>query len=361
MTWKDMGHPQAGGAELVNEELAKRLILEGHQVKFLVGGWHNCKEEEERDGYQIVRLGSRYTVYLKAFFYFQRNLKDWPDLVIDECNTIPFFAKFYVSCKTVFMIQQLARQVWFYQLPFPFSLIGYFLEPFYLRLFRDQKTFTFAESTKQDLLELGFKEDLIRIISETFTINPVEKIEEIQKPDNPTILFFSALREMKRPDHVIKAFEHAKPRLKNLKLIVGGDGFGRYAARVKRMIANSPYSDDIQFLGSIRDEKLKCKIMQSAHYICCTSVREGWGIIVSEAGSQGTPAIVYDIHGLRDAVENGLAGIIVKKNSPESMAESIISAFQDHQQYGNIQFKAHKLACSVNISRTYDIFFNFLK
>ena len=26
-TWKDMNYPEAGGAELVNEELAKRLVV----------------------------------------------------------------------------------------------------------------------------------------------------------------------------------------------------------------------------------------------------------------------------------------------------------------------------------------------
>lgn len=31
-TWKDINHPLAGGAERVNEELAKRLAGGGHRV-----------------------------------------------------------------------------------------------------------------------------------------------------------------------------------------------------------------------------------------------------------------------------------------------------------------------------------------
>jgi hypothetical protein len=42
LTWKDKKHPQAGGAEVVNEELAKHLAGDGHEVLFLVG-WGGCR------------------------------------------------------------------------------------------------------------------------------------------------------------------------------------------------------------------------------------------------------------------------------------------------------------------------------
>ena len=38
LTWKDRKHPLAGGAEVVNEELAKHLARDGHEVKFIVAG-----------------------------------------------------------------------------------------------------------------------------------------------------------------------------------------------------------------------------------------------------------------------------------------------------------------------------------
>ena len=41
------------------------------------------------------------------------------------------------------------------------------------------------------------------------------------------------------------------------------------------------------------------------------SVREGWGLVVTEAGACGTPAIVYDVPGLRDAVRDGETGLVV--------------------------------------------------
>ena len=99
LTWKDQKHPQAGGAELVNQELAKRLVQNGHQVIFLVSSFENALAEEEIDGYKIIRLGNKYSVYWQAYKYYKKNLQGWADLVIDEVNTIPFFAKFYAKQK----------------------------------------------------------------------------------------------------------------------------------------------------------------------------------------------------------------------------------------------------------------------
>jgi glycosyltransferase involved in cell wall biosynthesis len=61
-----------------------------------------------------------------------------------------------------------------------------------------------------------------------------------------------------------------------------------------------------------------------------TSVKEGWGLIVTEAGSQATPAIVYDVDGLRDSVTNRETGIIVKlgKNINQ-MKEEIMNLYKN--------------------------------
>lgn len=359
MTWKDKAHPHAGGAELVNEELAKRLVKDGHEVTFLVGGWKGCIFDENRYGFRIIRLGNRYSLYWRAFVYYRKCLKGWADVIIDECNTIPFFAKFYTGEKTVFFIQQLAREVWFYQMPFPINLIGYLAEPIYLRLFCDQDTFTFANSTKDDLVSLGYNPDRITILKEIYTLPPGESASP-NKNEVPSILFFSAFREMKRPNHVIKAFELAKLRIPNLRLDIAGGGNGRYAKRILGLMGASCYRDSIYYHGPVWDEKKKIELMSRAHFICCTSVREGWGIIVSEAGSQGTPAIVYDVNGLKDAVDYGQAGYVCQRNTAAGLAEKIIEAFGKMESYPLLQRRALEFAKTVNIDSSYNLFISKL-
>ena len=72
--------------------------------------------------------------------YYKKNLIGWANLVIDEVNTIPFFAKYYVKEKNIVFIHQLCREIWFYEMIFPLNLIGYFLEPIYLLFLSDRKT-----------------------------------------------------------------------------------------------------------------------------------------------------------------------------------------------------------------------------
>jgi len=127
LTWKDKKHPQAGGAEIVNEELVKRLVKEGCKVKLIVGGWSGCLEQEFIDGYEINRLGGRWTSYYYAFRYYKENLVGWADLVIDEINTVPFSAKFYVKEKNILFTHQLWKETWFYQMFFPWICIGYII------------------------------------------------------------------------------------------------------------------------------------------------------------------------------------------------------------------------------------------
>ena len=93
LTWKDRKNPLAGGAEVVNEELAKRLVADGNEVVFLVGGYEGAPSEEIKDGFKIIRVGGRWSVYFKTYQYYKKNLRSWPDLVIDEVNTVPFFFK----------------------------------------------------------------------------------------------------------------------------------------------------------------------------------------------------------------------------------------------------------------------------
>ena len=56
------------------------------------------------------------------------------------------------------LIHQLAREYWFYETPFPISYLGYhLLENRWLRTYVEVPTVTVSQSTKQDLVTLGFK------------------------------------------------------------------------------------------------------------------------------------------------------------------------------------------------------------
>jgi len=359
LTWKDKKNPLAGGAEVVNEELAKRLIADGNEVIFLVGGFQNCQKEEIIDGYKIIRLGNKWSIYWQVYKYYKKNLVGWADLIIDEVNTIPFFAKFYVKEKSILFVHQLCREIWFYQMFFPLNLIGYILEPIYLWLFKDKKVITVSKSTKNDLIRFGFKKENINIISEGIEIEPVKDISKITKFEKPTILALGAIKAMKRTNHIIKAFEIAKNDINDLQLLVAGAVEGRYGKKVLKTIEKSKYKDSIKYLGKVSKEK-KIELMQKAHLLCVTSVKEGWGLIVTEANSQGTPAVVYNVDGLRDAVKNNQTGIICDENSSNNLAEKIIKIFKDSEFYKTLQKNGWEWSKEINFENSYKKFISLI-
>lgn len=359
-TWKDLKNPASGGAELVNEELARRLSDAGHEVILLVGGFPGAAEEENINGYKVIRVGGRWTVYWLGYRYYKKNLAGWPDLIIDEVNTIPFFVKFYAKEKNILFIHQLCREVWFYQMFFPLNAVGYFLEPIYLRLLKDREAVTVSESTKKDLLDCGFERSKIKTVSVGIEIAAAEDIGKIKKYGMPVVLSLGSVRSMKRTDQIVEAFILAKEKMPNLELIIAGDYSGDFGEMVFSLAKRSKYADSIEFLGKVGKEK-KIELMQKSHLLCAASVKEGWGLVVTEANSQGTPAVAYGVGGLRDSVRHNETGLVCKENTPECLAENIIAALSDKNKYEKMRLNAWKWSKEINFERSYKEFADVLK
>jgi glycosyltransferase involved in cell wall biosynthesis len=355
LTWRDRKHPLAGGAEVVNEELAKRLVQDGNEVILFAGVFPGALSEEMVDGYKIIRRGNRFTVYWQAFRYYRKHLRQWPDLVIDEVNTIPFFAKYYAKQPVILFVHQLARKIWFHQIMFPISLMGYLLEPIYLWLLSGSQTITISQSTKTDLLRFGFKKHNIAVVPIGINLAPIDDLSGAKAVD-PTILSFGTIRKMKRTDQVVKAFNLAKQEMPELKLVVAGRIVDGYGKTVARLIETSPYKDSITLHSGNITEEHKINLMQTAHVFAVTSLKEGWCITVTEAASQGTPAVVYNVDGLRDSVKHNETGLISLSNTPEELSNNIIALLRDAQKHNQLRQQAHEWSKQFTFDNSHEQF-----
>ena len=57
--WKDIRHPEAGGAESVTHELMRRLAADEHEVTLVTARYPGSAERDEIDGVRIRRVGNR--------------------------------------------------------------------------------------------------------------------------------------------------------------------------------------------------------------------------------------------------------------------------------------------------------------
>jgi len=364
LNWKDRGHPAAGGAEVVLWELSKRLVAEGHEVTLLTCGYAGAVGREVVDGITVIRVGaSRYAHSFQALLHYIRRLRNRFDIVIEVVNTAPYFSVFFgKKSRRLLFYHQLAREIWHHETKPPLSHFGRFvLEPFATRLLSRAgvATITISESTRQDLGRFGFRADRTHIIPQGMQFQPVKSLSDIIKFAKPTMLSLGTLRAMKRTKDQLVAFELAKRHLPDLQFKIAGLANDRYGKEVLHAIQNSPFADDIEYLGRITDEE-KLQLMQQSHIITVTSVKEGWGLIVSEAASQGTPAVVYDVDGLRDSVRHRETGLVTATN-PDALSKGILALLADSQTYRRLQRAAWQWSRELNFDNAYLGFKNILE
>jgi glycosyltransferase involved in cell wall biosynthesis len=330
--WRCWLNPTMGGAEVFTYEVAKRLTASGHEVTLFTSRYSDCKKEETVDDVKIVRVGGKFSIYRQAKrFYAERFRHDSFDLIIDEINTVPFFAPNFVKNgeKVLALIHQLAREYWFYETPFPVNYLGYhFLENKWLRHYVKIPTITVSESTRLDLVNLGFRN--ISVVPEGLNFLPLKTLPE--KESMPIVVFSGRLTRAKRPDHAIKAFRIVKAAIPNAELWIVGDG--PYKSELEKMAG-----EGVTFFGSL-DSFRRRELLKRSWVLVNPGVREGWGLNIVEANALGTPAVAYDVHGLRDAIKDNKTGLLAKNGCIDDLAEKIINLLKNKRLLENLGSEA---------------------
>jgi glycosyltransferase involved in cell wall biosynthesis len=157
---------------------------------------------------------------------------------------------------------------------------------------------------------------------------------------------------MKRTLDIVKGFEQAKDTNPDLSLIIAGDTSGSYARKVIAYVKASGHSNSIQVLGRVSDKK-RLELMRDAAVIVVTSIKEGWGLIVTEANSQGTPAVAYDVDGLRDSISDGQSGLLVDSGDVKALGVAINNILSDTNQYEQLRDYAWRWSKEFTFENSY--------
>lgn len=333
LNWRDSKHPKAGGAEIVTLEHAKAWVRAGHTVTWFTAGFNNMPHEEFVSGVKIVRWAGSLTVYLAAPIYYFLHRNEF-DVVVDEVHGIPFFTPLYVRVPVVAFLHEVAGDIWDSMYPFPVNLVGRALEMLYLRLYRRTPFWVDAQATIRDLASHGISAAQCKAIPCPPVNHAISYLP--RKEPVPTFLFVSRIVKMKGIEDVIEAFRTIRASLPDSQLLVVGTGEQSYLASLKNTLLRKDARSQIKFLGYVTD-KMKLKLMRKAHILLHASIKEGWGLVVLEAASQGTPSVVYDTHGLSEVVRHGKTGIVVSDNSPQSLAREAVMLYRNRKQYREFQ------------------------
>lgn len=316
--WRDLAHPRAGGAEVYLHSVARAWVDSGHRVTILcaqVDGRAGC---DVVDGVTYIRRGGRFGVYRAARAYWREICStNSIDLVVDSVNTRPFLTPRYIAeVPIITLIHQVAKEVWNCELPFPLASVGrYLLEPWWLRTYRDLPVVTVSASSRDSLHDYGLKN--VVVVPEGFSAPGLLPLAA--KESAPTVVFVGRLSANKRPAAAIQAFQQVRASIPDAQMWVIGSGPEEH--RLRRLAGAG-----VTFLGHLSDEDKSVRIRR-AHVLVATSIREGWGLVVTEAAALGTPTIAYDVPGLRDSVR--ASGGALTTPTPAALAARIVRHFRD--------------------------------
>ncbi len=330
LNWRDLSHPAAGGAEVYTEQVLRRWAAAGHEVTLFAAAVAGRPAAELRDGYAVVRAGNRFTVYREARRWFQRHGRGRFDVVVDETNTVPFLAHEWVDdgARTIALVHQTCEEIWHHNAPPLVAHLGRLaLEPRWLHRLSASPVLAVSDSTRDALARFGARD--VTVVPEGY--EPPVALPVVGKESVPTAVFCGRMVSYKRPHDVMRAHQLARREIPDLRLWMIGGG-----PLLDKLHAGAP--PGVEFVGRV-SEGVKHDMMARAHVHLATSVREGWGLVVTEAAALGTPTIAYDVPGLRDSTH--AAGGVVVPPSPAAMARwigELLPAWRtrgtDHLPYG---------------------------
>lgn len=342
-----------GGAEVFTREIVIRWAKMRHEVTLFTSEFPGSRTEEILDGVRIVRSGGRFLVYSRAKKFYAKHFRsEGFDVVIDEVNTRPFFAPKFVNNgeRVVAFIHQLAREYWFYATPFPISYVGYyFLEDRWLKGYVDVPTVTVSESTRHDLVALGFNR--VFVVPEGLNFKPLDVVPK--KMVRPVVAYVGRLKRAKRPDHAVRAFKIVKKKVPQAELWVLGDG--PYRKGLEKMAC-----EDVRFFGSL-DNMERRNLIKKVGVLVNPSVREGWGLNVVEAAALGVPCVAYNVAGLRDSIKDGVTGLLVESGNVEALAKAVMWVLKDDDLRHGLSKNALKYAKGFSWDRTAEEFMKVLE
>ncbi len=335
IAWRDLDDPEAGGSELHAHMIAQRWADVGMDVTMRTSRIPGCPERQRRSGYMVVRRSGRYGVFLSNFVEMLSDARQslGADALVEIWNGMPFFVPAATSKPHITILHHVHDSMWDMVFPPVLASMGKIVEiRLAPRLYRSSRIITLSGSSRDDISsKMGIPEGHIHVVppgvDDIFVLAGAGISEDLQmsyKAINPLVVSVGRLVPVKRFDLFIRSLVEVRKHIPDVRGVIIGEGYDR--PRLERLIKQYGAGEFISLPGRLDNDSL-VELYRSAWVVVSTSAKEGWGMTITEAGACGTPSVVSDIPGHRDAVVDGATGILVPVN--KTFSSAIIRVLED--------------------------------
>ena len=125
----------------------------------------------------------------------------------------------------------------------------------------------------------------------------------------PRIIVLGRLVPQKRVELALDAVAALREQVPGLHLDVVGSGW--WEPQLREHVAALGLEDDVTFHGHVSETE-KHRLLARAWVHAMPSLKEGWGLVVVEAGVHGTPTVAFrSAGGPADSIVDGETGLLV--------------------------------------------------
>jgi glycosyltransferase involved in cell wall biosynthesis len=173
-------------------------------------------------------------------------------------------------------------------------------------VYRRDSIVTLSESSRQEIIEM------LRLSPARITVSPPGVDSRFtpagERAPTPLVVAVGRLVRVKRFDLLMRSLADLQERMPDLKAVIIGEGEAR--GELEELRAELGAQDWLELPGRV-DELVEW--YRKAWVVASTSLREGWGMTLTEAAACGTPAVATAIAGHTDAVLHGESGLLVER------------------------------------------------
>jgi phosphatidylinositol alpha-mannosyltransferase len=192
----------------------------------------------------------------------------------------------------------------------------YYARPFLKRYFKRLHSCIAVSAPARDFVSRYFPADYHIVPNgiDTARFSPGHApIAELRTPGWHTLLFVGRLEQRKGLPALLEAYAELRRRRPNVRLVVVGDGPGRWGYE---KYVEAEAIPDVLFMGHVASEMLP-RCYASADVFCAPAVgRESFGIVLLEAMASGVPVLASAIPGFSQVITHGQTGMLVATGDP---------------------------------------------
>ncbi|OQX92962.1 MAG: hypothetical protein B6D58_00275 [candidate division Zixibacteria bacterium 4484_95] len=352
VNWQDLKHPASGGAEIHLEEILRRLVKRGHKIDLLCCNFPGGKREENVEGVNIIRHGSRtffnYVVPLVLRSLIKKNKYD---LIFEDVNKVPFYTPLYHKLPVLVIFHHLFGGSIFREINLFLGIYIYLSEKPVPLFYKKNHLMVVSESTAQEIISKGISKSHVHVVHNGIDKDVYNFDSNVTKFERPTILYVGRIKKYKSIETAIDAMPGILQRLPEAKLVIIGTG--DHLPVLKEYVKRKRLTDFIELEGFVSQET-KIEYYRRSHLLVYPSYKEGWGLTNIEANACGTTVLASRVPGLRDSVDEGKSGLLFEYGNVNEFVEKVLKILTDNDYRSQLEKGALVHASKFSWDKTTD-------